>query len=87
MIDLDLDLKSQECKNYLTNFSMIWIEFGLLLRLVGVINLILILSQPFSIQGREPYFYDFVTKNFKAGLYSDIYRPISFKTWYDDRNY
>ena len=33
-------------------------EFGVLLRLVGVINLILILSCPVSIQGREPYLRD-----------------------------
>ena len=35
-------------------------EYGLLLGLVGVMNLILIFSRPFSIQGREPYVYDFV---------------------------
>ena len=33
-------------------------EFGVLLRLVGVMNLILILSCPVSIQGREPYLHD-----------------------------
>ena len=38
---------------YQQSFQLIWIEFGLVLRLVGMINLILILSQPFSIQGRE----------------------------------
>ena len=37
-------------------------EFGLLLRLVGVMNLILILSCPFDIEGRELYLHDFVKK-------------------------
>ena len=34
-------------------------------------NLILILSSPFNIQGREPYLYDFLKKN-DFGLYSDV---------------
>ena len=62
-------------------------EFGVLLRFVGVMNFILILSRPFIIQGREPYLSDFVTKDNKeekeeeetVGFYSDIYRLISFK--------
>ena len=36
---------------------------GILLRLVGMINLILILSCPFIIQERESNFHDFVKKN------------------------
>ena len=36
-------------------------------------NLTLMLSCPFSIQGREPYLSDFMKKkNFDIGLYSDI---------------
>ena len=35
-------------------------EFGMLLIFVGMMNLILLLSRPFNIQGREPYIYDFV---------------------------
>ena len=36
------------------SFQSIWMEFGVLLRLVGVLNLIPILSRPFDIGGREP---------------------------------
>ena len=43
----------------------------MLLRLVSVANLILILSHPFIIQGREPCLCDFVKINFNIGLYSD----------------
>ena len=53
-------------------------EFGIMLRLVGVMNLILIRSGPFSIQRREPYLSDFIKKTtFSIDLYSDIYRLIS----------
>ena len=34
-------------------------EFGILLRLVCVMNLILILFCPFSVQGRDPSEHDF----------------------------
>ena len=55
-------------------------EFGKLVRLYDVMNLIHILSHPFNIQGREPYLPEFVGgKTFNIGWYSDIYRPISFK--------
>ena len=33
--------------------SLIWLEFGMLLRLVGLMNLILFLSDLIYIQGRE----------------------------------
>ena len=42
-------------------------------------NLILILSCSFNIQGKELYWYDFVKKSLHVGLYSYIYGPISFK--------
>ena len=45
-------------------------------------NLILILFRPFNIQWRESVFCDFVKENNNKkyiGLYSDIYRVISFK--------
>ena len=45
-------------------------------------NFILVLFRPFSIQGRERLLCDFVRKKDKpirVGLYSNIYRPISFK--------
>ena len=59
-------------------------EFLVLLGLVDLMILVLILSGPFSIQGRKPYSCDFVktkipTKHFKFGLYSDVYRPVSIK--------
>ena len=37
------------------SFQSVWMEFGMLLRRVGMINLVLILSCPFSIQGRKLY--------------------------------
>ena len=37
-------------------------EFGVLLKLVGLMNLILILSQSMYIQGRESYLRDFIEK-------------------------
>ena len=37
-------------------------KLGILLRLVDVMNLILILSHPFNVQGTGPYFSDFVKK-------------------------
>ena len=54
-------------------------EFDILSRLTGIMNFIRILFCPYSIEGREPYLCDFVEKNFNIGLYSDIYRPVSFK--------
>ena len=51
-------------------------ECGPLLKLVGVMNLMLIfiLSCPFNIEGREPYFCDFFKKkNLNIGLHSNIY--------------
>ena len=71
LIDLDFDSRSNGCEKANTSmpiisqsFQSIWMEFsiGLLLRLVDVMNLILILSRPFSIQGSEPYLCDFSLK-------------------------
>ena len=64
---LDLESRSQGCKK-LKNFvpivsqswEWIWIEFGMLLRLVGLVNLVLILAGPISFQWRESN--DFVQK-------------------------
>ena len=44
------------------SFQAIWMEFGILLRLVDVMNLILNLCHPFNIQGKETYWCDFVFK-------------------------
>ena len=86
LIDLDLDSMSQECEKaktsapiILQSFQLIWMEIGTLLRIVGMMNLIIILFHPLSNQGREPNFCDFVSKNFNVGFYSDISRPISFR--------
>ena len=49
------------------------------LSIVGVVNLLLILSRPFSFEGGEPYLNAFVKKYYNIALYSDIYWPISFK--------
>ena len=54
-------------------------ELVTLFRLVGVMNLILLLSGPYNILAREPYLYNFINKNINIVLYSNIYRPISLK--------
>ena len=65
---LGLDSRSQECEKAKTSlpiispsFHLILIEFGAPLRLVDAKNLMLILSCPFYIQGREPTC-DFIKK-------------------------
>ena len=70
--DLDFDSRSQECKKAKTFAPviplfciLIWMVFDTLLRPVGVLNLILILSHPFNIQGREPYLFRFWKKKWK----------------------
>ena len=62
LIQLDLDSRSQECKKSKTcvsviseSFQSICMEYGILLRLVGVMSFILILSEPLNVQRREPY--------------------------------
>ena len=55
-------------------------EWGLLLRLAGVINHIVVLSCPFNIPGRNcPTDMILFKKNFNFGLYSHICSQISFK--------
>ena len=54
-------------------------EVGILFRLVDVMNLILILSHPFSVQMRESYFLEFVNRTLDIVLYSDVYWQISVK--------
>ena len=63
----------QESKsyNYLSKLELILIEFGLLWRLVGVMNL-KILSHTFNIQDREPFLCDLVKKKKPINLCSDI---------------
>ena len=58
---------SQECENLKTfvaiisqSCDLIWMEFGMLMTLVGLMNVILILPSPINIKGREPYLCDFI---------------------------
>ena len=57
-------------------------EIGLLLMLVSMMNLVVILSQSIF-KGENPTYVIWGKKTqqptFNAGLYSDIYRSISFK--------
>ena len=80
-----LDSRSQECEKAKTSakivsvfMSILYGMFSILLRFVGVMNLILILSCPICIRRRETYSREFV-KNVNADLYLDIYESISFK--------
>ena len=66
LIELDLDSRSLECEKVETsasiisqNFQSIWMECGILLRLVDVMNSIHILCHAFDIQGRKPCTCDF----------------------------
>ena len=95
LIDFDLDSRSQVCKKVKTfgpivlqSFQSMWMGYGILLRLAGVLNLILILSCLLNIPGRQPCICDFVkkqkqkkkqSKTFKVRLFSVIYGPISLK--------
>ena len=69
LYDLNLHSRSQECEkakysavDTSQSFQSILTELCKLLRLVGLINLTLILSCVISIQGRETYSYDFIEK-------------------------
>ena len=62
--------KQEYLRQLSQSFQSIWIEFGVVLSL-GVMNLVLILSYPLNIQGREPWFCCWL---------------VFFQTWYDDRD-
>ena len=49
-------------------------ELGILLRLACAKNLTLILSFPFSSQGRDPYLYDFVEKLTVACIQTELFQ-------------
>ena len=56
-------------------------EFAILLRLVGVMKLIVVLSRPFTIQGRESYVISFKTTTTKQMLViADYIRRITVKS-------
>ena len=57
---------------------MIEMEFGLLVRLVSVMNLILYLVHSIF-KGENPNYVISIKKIYKIGLYPDIYLLISFK--------
>ena len=84
LIDPDIDSRAQKCKKAKscspTHKVFYWFKWNLVYYYWDL-NLILILSCLFSIQGRELYLYDFVknTQPFNVDLNSDIYRLISFK--------
>ena len=63
--DLDFHSRSQECKKtYVPSISLtfqsILMEFGILLKSVGLMNPILILSSPINIHWRELNLWDFI---------------------------
>ena len=83
--NLDFDSRPQEYETaktlepYISQCSQsVWIEFGLVLRLVSQMNLIFLVFGLINIQGREPYIHKFIG-NKKVGLHLNIYRLISFK--------
>ena len=63
--DFDHDSSSQKCKKAETSapvipqsFQLIWVEFGILLRLVSMLDLIL--NSSIQYLGREPHLCDFI---------------------------
>ena len=85
----------QESKNfsagYLTQFLIDLHEIqGLLLKLVGRMNLILILSGPLNFLGRKIYWCDFIRKKPITIGWCDVFRDLRttfFQTWYDGRDH
>ena len=68
LIQVHWSARKQKIMHQLSHsFQLVWMEFDLLLRLFEMMNFILSLSDPLNIQGREPYLYDFMKKNFVEG--------------------
>ena len=61
-------------------------ESGILLRLVGVITTFSLYLIHSIVKGENPTCVILWT-NFNVGLYLDIYRPILFQIWHDDREH
>ena len=93
LLDFDLELRSQCEKANIPapiiseKFKLIWMEFGIMLRLVGVMNLMLFLSPTFSIQGREPYLCDLTFKKNEYWFLVTHLLTDFVQTWYDDRDH
>ena len=71
-----LDLRTHKCKKAKASApiisqscQLIWMEFGILLRLLYLISRILILLWLINIQGREPYLCDSIDKKLYNGLF------------------
>ena len=86
LVDFDLDSRSQKCKksknfcsNYVTKFSITLSGIWYIVEICWCLNVVLISSHSFTIQGREPYLCDLIKKICSIGVYSDIYGPMSFK--------
>ena len=84
LCDLGVYSRSELCQKAkgsgpvsLQSSRWIWMEIGLLLRLIGLMNLMLILSCLINIQGREPYFVRKTPQPFN--VHSDTYTSISFR--------
>ena len=71
----------------LSKFSIDLNAMCVLLSPVGVMNLILILSRPFSIQGREPNLNDFIEKLWGWLIFRHLYKTNFFQTWCDVRDH
>ena len=59
----------------------------MLLRLVGLVNLIFILSSLINFQGRESNFGSIFVQIFDLDFHWDILQTDFFQTWYDDRHH
>ena len=86
LIDLDIDSRSQECEKAKTcvsiisqSLQLISVDFGILLRLVGVMKHILILPCPFTIHGRVYYLYEFIKKKKKTSALACLHTFSDFK--------
>ena len=55
------------------------IGFDLLLRLIGLMNIMPTLSRPVNIQGRQHYLAEFITRTFNICLCSVVYKAASLK--------
>ena len=89
---VDLDSRSQECEKTKSSapiisqsFQLVWMEFGLLLRLVGVMNLILIYFVHSVFKGENLTYLIVLEKNpntLALACIKDIYILISFLVWW-----